>query len=412
MFRELGQFYDGTGDALEPLELSFRDYVLAEESLDDSPLVRRSEEYWLKRLESLPPGPDLPRAVSPSSIQKPRFERRSARIEPAEWNRLKARATEAGLTPSAVLLAAYSEVLATWSKNPTFTINLTLFNRMPLHRQVMDIVGDFTSLSLIEVDYSGGSSFEGRARALQTQLWEDIDHRYYSGIRVMRELARRAGTRAATFPVVFTSALVHGASASVEFLGEQVYCISQTPQVWLDHQVMEENGALVFNWDAVEELFPAGLLDDMFAAYRELLSRLCHDDSSWRLRGPPAPAARAARGPRRGQRHRRAGARGSAPHPVRGPGRAHAQRDRRHRRRAPPHLRRAPPPGLAPGRPPPRDGRAAQPAGRDRHGEGLGADRRGPRPPDGRAPPTCRSTRRCRGPAPTPCSPRREARSR
>ena len=100
------------------------------------------------------------------------------------------------------------------------------------------------------------------------------------------------GTRAATFPVVFTSALVHGASASVEFLGEQVYCISQTPQIWLDHQVMEENGALVFNWDAVEELFPDGLLDDMFAAYRELLARLCHDDSSWSFEGrrllPPA----------------------------------------------------------------------------------------------------------------------------
>jgi pyochelin synthetase len=295
MFRELGQLYDQPGLQLAPLELSFRDYVRAEALLEDSQLVRRSETYWLDRIDSLPPGPDLPRAVSPASITRPRFTRRSARLEAGDWKRLKTRATQAGLTPSAVLLATYSEILATWSKNQSFTINLTLFNRMQLHRQVMDIVGDFTSLSLFEVEFSGASSFEDRARALQTRLWEDIDHRYYSGIRVMREISRRSAGRIASFPVVFTSALVHGASTSVSFLGEQVYCISQTPQIWLDHQVMEEAGALVFNWDALEELFPPGLLDDMFGAYCALLERLCHDDAAWHAtrgrRLPPAQLA-------------------------------------------------------------------------------------------------------------------------
>ena len=65
------------------------------------------------------------------------------------------------------------------------------------------------------------------------------------------------------------------------FLGELIYGISQTPQVLLDHQLTEQNGVLIFNWDVVEELFPEGLLDDMFGAYCNLLERLATSDSAW-----------------------------------------------------------------------------------------------------------------------------------
>ncbi|ODN72167.1 AMP-binding protein [Methylobrevis pamukkalensis] len=60
--------------------------------------------------------------------------------------------------------------------------------------------------------------------------------------------------------------------------------MSQTPQVTLDHQASEIDGALVCNWDAVEDLFPAGLLDDMFAAYADLLTRLARKTSAWDMR--------------------------------------------------------------------------------------------------------------------------------
>ncbi|HUJ75851.1 MAG TPA: AMP-binding protein, partial [bacterium] len=95
-------------------------------------------------------------------------------------------------------------------------------------------------------------------------------------------------------PVVFTSALGMDGMESGLFSsgldGRVVYGISQTPQVWLDHQVMEQAGALVFNWDVVEGLFPAGMIGDMFAAYRELLGELAGGEEAWegrrRLRLP------------------------------------------------------------------------------------------------------------------------------
>src|SRR4029079_14852600 len=107
-----------------------------------------------------------------------------------------------------------------------------------------------------------------------------------TGVEVLRELNRRqGGASKALMPVVFTSAIGLGQSGREEHAlslpAEMLHAITQTPQVWLDHQVYEQDGAHVFNWDAVEELFPAGMLEDMFGAYCRLIQRLAREDESW-----------------------------------------------------------------------------------------------------------------------------------
>jgi pyochelin synthetase len=285
--RELGILYHNPDAVLPPLELCFRDYVLAEQKLRETSLYDQSLNYWKNRIPQLPPAPELILARSPGSLTRPRFTRRSDRLDEESWRRIKGRAARLGITPSTIVLAAFSEVLATWSKSPRFTINLTLFNRLPLHPQVNDIVGDFTSLTLLEVDPTGLDPFDARARRLQEQLWQDMEHRYISGVRVLRELSRtqRAGFQA-LMPVIFTSTLslagMVQSSNGDSLPGTNVYSIGQTPQVWLDNQISEHDGTLTFNWDAVEDLFPAGLLDDMFDAYRSLLYSLA-DEREYKL---------------------------------------------------------------------------------------------------------------------------------
>lgn len=280
--RELGVLYHNPEAVLPPLDLCFRDYVVAEQKLRDTSLYDESLEYWKKRIPELPPAPELILARSPGSLTRPRFTRRSDRLEKESWRRIKGRAARLGITPTTLVLAAFAEVLAAWSKSPRFTINLTLFNRLPLHTQVNEIVGDFTSLTLLEVDPTGLETFDQRARHLHEQLWQDMDHRYISGVRVLRELSRtqRAGFQA-LMPVIFTSTLsLSGMAQTSEgnsLPASNVYSIGQTPQVWLDNQISEHDGTLTFNWDAVEDLFPVGLLDDMFDAYRRLLYSLADD---------------------------------------------------------------------------------------------------------------------------------------
>lgn len=296
------QFYENPDLELPPLELSYRDYALAATALKETEAYQRSLAYWQDRVKVLPGAPELPVLTNPSALHETHFVHRSVRLETPIWLRLKEQATRLGLTPSSVLLAAYAEILASWAKNPDFTINVTLFNRLPLHSQVNAILGDFTSMILLGVNSPAGETFTNRARQIQRQLWTDLEHRTVSGIETLRELARWQGPQTgALMPIVFTSLLDLGAQGfrsptlSLGRLGDVIYSVTQTPQVWLDYQVLEENGSLVINWDAVEAIFPPDLLDHMLAAYCCLLQRLADDDLSWQdtrhTHVPPAQLA-------------------------------------------------------------------------------------------------------------------------
>jgi len=276
---------------LPPLEVSFRDYVLAEIALRDSQLYQSSREYWLRRIPTLPPSPELPLEKNLAAVKYPHFVHRTRKLDPDKWRCLKKRTTEASLSPSGLLLAAFAEILTVWSKSPRFTLNLTLFNRLPLHPQVNQIAGDFTSLTLLEVDNSKSESFLVRSQRIQKQLWDDFDRRYFSGVQVLRELARiQKRSFGVLMPVIFTSTLINDGInrdttseklSSIHKLGEVVYNISQTPQVYLDIQVNEIGGTLVVDLDAVDELFPVGLLDEMCTAYCDFLERLAQEEELW-----------------------------------------------------------------------------------------------------------------------------------
>ncbi len=283
LFRELARLYADPSAQLPPLRLSFRDYVLTAAEVTQSAAGRRAARYWRERLPGLPPAPNLPLAPDRTATASPRFTRRSVRLPADRWRRAKDAAAARGLTPTGLITALFAEVLAVWSGSSHFTLNLPRENRLPLHEQVGDLVGEFASFTLLEVDQRGTDSFGGRAERLQAQLWRDLSHQHASGMWVLRELIRqRGGFDQALMPVVLTSTL--GLTAGDDPLAGLLtpsYGISQTPQVWLDCQVHERGGDLVVDWDAVDGLFPGGVLDDMFAAFGALLDRLAGDRPPW-----------------------------------------------------------------------------------------------------------------------------------
>ncbi|WP_437710907.1 amino acid adenylation domain-containing protein [Sorangium sp. So ce448] len=293
---EWRRLYEDPGRLLLPSATSFRDYVMALEALKRTEAYAASAAYWRERAPSLPPGPELPLAKDPWTLQRPRFRRRRFELDPDAFRSFRQKAHAAGLTEAAVLLSVYAEVLSTWSKSPHFCLNLTLFNRLPLCDDSDQLVGDFTSITLLEVDHRAGESFLERARALQQRLWADLDHRLYSGVEVLRDRMAQ-GRRKVAAPVVFTSELGFEAlgrdAGAIERFGREVDAITQTPQVWIDLQVVDRGGSLIACWDAVEELFPPGVLDAMFEAFRGAVGQLARSDDAWRQRAwvPGAPPA-------------------------------------------------------------------------------------------------------------------------
>jgi amino acid adenylation domain-containing protein len=278
IYDELGRLYRDPDAVMAPLSLSFRDYVLGQRDLVPAALIDKSWEYWNAILDDLPPGPELPTAISLKEVASPTFTRRTFSVDPARWAAVQRFARKIKVTPSGLLLAAYAEVLARWSNSRRFTISIPVYNRLPLHPDVNDLVGVFTAINLLVVEVPRNAGFARRAVEIQQRLWRDLDHRFVSGVKLLREIGRRRRANSeAAFPYVFTNIIGLGRSgrtSGVEDIGEITYAISQTPQVLLDCQLSEEAGGLLACWDSVDEVFPPGMLDEMFRAFEGVVQAL------------------------------------------------------------------------------------------------------------------------------------------
>ncbi|MGH8083231.1 MAG: amino acid adenylation domain-containing protein, partial [Lysobacter sp.] len=285
-YTELAELYEAPDDDIAAPALSFRDYLHS--CAPDAAEIAVARRYWDEALPLLPAAPQLPLAQDPAQIRPPRFLRHDGAIDALRWQAILERAATHGVTASGVLLSAFAEVLSQWSAQAELSLNLTLFDRKDVHPDIHRVMGDFTSLTLVGYRPQAGDSWLMRARRVQGELGRALDHRAVSSITLIRDLARLHGHSEIGMPVVFTSALgVPGGTRAAEHgpFSRQVWGLTQTPQVWLDHQVVEADGGIALNWDAVEGLFPDGLIESMFAAYLRLLDWLAQAD--WSL---PAPA--------------------------------------------------------------------------------------------------------------------------
>lgn len=279
--KELKTLYTFPHAILPDNRVSYRDYVLAENEFKRTEKYQTSRDYWLRRLPELPAAPHLPIAVSLNSIVTPKFTRRCFELTETEWTTIRNCAADCNVTPTSILLTAFADVLANWSSSPIFTLNLTFSRRLPVHDQIDNIVGDFTSLLPLAVDATSSMPFQDRALRMQKQLWSDLEHRWADGVEILRDLNRRQNSHSSVLPIVFTSGIGMNTagfdSNSLLSLGQIGYSVSQTPQVWLDHQVIEKEGGLFLSWDTVDSLFPKNLVNDMFNAYKAIVRRLIQD---------------------------------------------------------------------------------------------------------------------------------------
>lgn len=280
LLKEWREVYHSGVGALKPVSGNFRSYVLALEKIKETKRYDADLRYWKERAAALPDAPQLPLE---ENGKEQRFRRFEMRLPAEKWSILRQRAQTYRLTKTVLFLGAYAEVLGKFSGSRHFTLNLTRFAKLPLYDGIENLVGDFTSLTLLEIDGKKGSSFLERCKNVQNQLLEDLQHSLVSGIAVERELNQARRETAVTMPVVFTSGF--GINENNEdpdlYFGDMVYGESQTPQVWLDHQIFEQKGELIISWDALLSVFPEGLAETMFQEYQKMLDALC-EETLWK----------------------------------------------------------------------------------------------------------------------------------
>jgi mycobactin phenyloxazoline synthetase len=276
-----------------PLGYTYRDYRRA--------LGRRGEPdgdadraWWARRIPELPDPPALPVAPQPARTSSRRWHWLDSGMRDALFARARAR----GVTPAMALAATFAHTLARWSAGPRFLLNVPLFGREPLHPDVDDLVGDFTSSLLLDIDLAGTDTATARAHTVQEAMRTAAAHSAYPGLSVLRDLGRHRGAQVLA-PVVFTSALGLGelfAADVIDSFGTPSWIISQGPQVLLDAQVTEYDGGVLVNWDVRDDAFLPGVVDAMFAHHVEELNRLAAgSETAWDAPAPETlPASTAA----------------------------------------------------------------------------------------------------------------------
>ncbi|OBK41750.1 non-ribosomal peptide synthetase [Mycobacterium sp. 1245111.1] len=252
------------------------------------PAYDADRDWWLQRIPELPDPPRLPSGNRKSLSRN--STRRWQWLDPQTRDALFAHARAHGVTPAMMFAAAFSHTLACWSSASRFLLNVPLFGREAIHPDVDSLVGDFTSSLLLDIDLTDAADAASRAHAVQDAMRTAAAHAAYPGLSVLRDLGRHRGTPVLA-PVVFTSALGLGELFSrdvTEAFGTPGWIISQGPQVSLDAQVTEFDGGVMVNWDVREDVFPAGVIDAMFAHHIHELQRLASDADAWTRPDPPA----------------------------------------------------------------------------------------------------------------------------
>jgi acyl transferase domain-containing protein/acyl carrier protein len=287
LLRQWQRIYENPAWKMLNLEISFRDYILAVEEFKATKLYRRDLTYWMEKLENLPQGPRLTSVPQFNQFNRNFYRKRlSGSLGKKQWVFLKKKAQDLNVSPTALLLSIFTEVLRMWSDNETFSIILTYFNRLPLHPHLKKVLGPFISTLIFVVKARKERSLEEIISDNQRRLWNSLDHSKVSGITVLRELkAKNKVSSSLYLPVVFTSLVnnlaTEGDDGQESFFEKISFMVTQTPQVYLDHQVYEQQGGLKFSWDVAEEFFGKNVIRNLFSDYCNALKILSSEAEKW-----------------------------------------------------------------------------------------------------------------------------------
>ncbi|WP_103863499.1 hybrid non-ribosomal peptide synthetase/type I polyketide synthase [Aquimarina sp. I32.4] len=266
-----------SGREIEKPQFTFKEYLNQESKwLHTHSNLAEAQHFWDTQIDSIPPAPILPLKTNFQDIEKPFFKRWKIILDTDKSKSLLDKIKQHRFTPSAVVCTIFMKILAQWSANDDFTINLTIFNRFPIHKDVPKILGDFTNITLISYFKDDNKSILQEIEMVQEQLWKAVEYRTQDGMDILKRLGKDTPGKA-LMPIVFTSLLFGDTQEEDTHYPpelKEVFAISQTPQVAMDHQVYERNGSIHINWDIVEGIFEPEWIDEMVVIYENMLCQL------------------------------------------------------------------------------------------------------------------------------------------
>lgn len=279
MMNELMRIYNN--QELPQEEITFRDAVTFDQVKQKTPneqhLYLRDKNYWMNKISEMPLHPELPVNVETFDNTAVSFTRYPFTLTETQWSSFKIKCQKFNVTPSNAVLTVYRDLIQQYALNDLFSINITLMNRHQYDKKIDQVIGDFTSVNVMDASVDG-EILKERAKQIQEELFANMDHKRFNGIEVLRELSKHHGTNV-VIPVVYTSTL--GMEQDNQQRFDIDYGVSETPQVLIDCQVFEQSGGFTCHLDIRDKAFDTSFIDSFVTQFRELMIALSEQESYW-----------------------------------------------------------------------------------------------------------------------------------
>ncbi|MFB2532072.1 AMP-binding protein [Paracoccus sp. p3-h83] len=246
--------------------------------------VQADTDWWRTRLAAVDGPPRLPWAQPLDQIRAPSWRRTGTTLPTGDLRALRGLAARHGLFANSLMTAAVLEALARFTDDLRLTVALPV--APPPSPERLGSAASFIALSLDATQ----ADFATRARDVQRQVAEGLDHLDGAGVAIGRVLASRCAP--VPLPVVVTNGLGWPATA-----GGGMRCVdglTQTPQVALDVRLsLTPGGDLRIDLDHAEAAVSVALAQDIAQTIRRALATLVGRDALI-LTGPdlaPPPPA-------------------------------------------------------------------------------------------------------------------------
>ncbi len=287
MLRELFLWTQDPARVLLAPRFSARDYYAGEAALRSTDAYAQQWRVYAPRIGQLPPPPNLPLRPEAGTGAR-RFVIWREALPRDAWLALRERAEQAGLSGTAVLLAAYALALAPWSDGRAFTLRLDYPDRRPLHAHAMNVMLDASASALVPCALDAGSFValaHACAEAIAGRLAADLVE---PDTLLSAHRAQHLGARhpALLPPVAMTSLLGVRSTYSIPetsdpLLGMPTYEYASQPGTWLHFQALEEESALLYNIDQRADWLPDELGETVMMRLRLVLDALAGAPAAW-----------------------------------------------------------------------------------------------------------------------------------
>jgi amino acid adenylation domain-containing protein len=252
---------------------TYPDYAASLRSLDHAESEARCLDYWESKLSHIAAGPDFSFAKTKETREIKRFKRHLK-----NWDAIKNLAQQLDVPPSMILLTAFTDVISHWVDKKEFSVAVPTWQRQPVHPDIYQVIGDFTSLAWISHRPSN-NSFVERVLENAAVFKSDMRHALVNGLRGFGKLKKANIEK--RFPLVFSDLSPLRTPGHTEKF-KRAGGLSYSSQVEWDHICFESGDELEICWDINAGLFSNEVINQMFDRYQQFLVSLPENREDFR----------------------------------------------------------------------------------------------------------------------------------